>query len=265
MGKPNLFLEHFAFQTPAIINFVGGGGKTALILKLLDEFAESSSVIYTTTTRIHPPRPTQDMLILCGDNLPFLKDILDHIARACLTPHFKFIVSNLPIPGSHNLVAGVPANFAQGLNRNFFSAILNEGDGARSMSLKMPRTGEPVLMEDANFLVPVIGIDCLLKPLGPDTLFRWEMAAARFALKAGQIITPELAANLLLHREGVCRGYKVGMRIIPYINKVDDSSQDALANELALALLHNVNFPINRVVWGSLINGRAASLSAPTQ
>jgi probable selenium-dependent hydroxylase accessory protein YqeC len=257
-----LFSEHFAFQMPAVVNFVGGGGKTGLILRLLDEFAESTSAIYTTTTRMHPPDPGQGLVILSGDNMQLLKSVLNQIAGACPSPHAKFVVANLPIADSHNLIGGVSADFAHGINTNYFSIILNEADGARSMSLKMPRAGEPVLMEGSTYLVPVIGMDCLLKPLGPETLFRWDMAAARFSLKAGQIITPKLASDLLLHKEGVCSGYKSGMSIIPFINKVDDTSQDSLARELALALLHNVHFPVSKVVWGSLFGSRAASLSA---
>jgi probable selenium-dependent hydroxylase accessory protein YqeC len=258
----NLFIEQFAFHTPSVINFVGGGGKTGLILTLLDEFAESTSPIYTTTTRMHPPDPGKGLVILSGDNMQLLKSVLNQIAGSYRSPHTKFVVANLPIPDSHNLIGGIPADFVHGLNRKYFSAILNEADGARSMSLKMPRAGEPVLMEEAAYLVPVIGIDCLLKPLGPETLFRWEMAAERYSLQAGQTITPKLAADLLLHKEGVCCGYRSGMSIVPFINKVDDPGQDSLARELALALLHNSHFPVSKVVWGSIFGCRANSLSA---
>jgi probable selenium-dependent hydroxylase accessory protein YqeC len=260
-----LFAEHFAFQMPAVVNFVGGGGKTGLILKLLDEFVESTSPIYTTTTRMHPPDPGHGLAILSGDNMKLLKEVLNKIAGSCHNSHTKFVVANLPIPDSHNLIGGIPTDFVHGINRKYFSMIFNEADGARSMSLKMPRAGEPVLLEEATCLVPVIGMDCLMKPLGPETLFRWEMAAERFSLKAGQTITPRLAADLLLHKEGVCSGFKGGMSIVPFVNKVDEESQDSLARELALALLRNEHFPVSKVVWGSIINRRVASLSAVAQ
>jgi probable selenium-dependent hydroxylase accessory protein YqeC len=257
-----VFAEHFTFQMPAVVNFVGGGGKTGLILRLLDEFAESTSAIYTTTTRMHPPDPGHGLVILSGDNMNLLKSVLNQIAGAYRSPHAKFVVANLPIPDSHNLIGGVPTDLVRGINRNYFSIIFNEADGARSMSLKMPRAGEPVLMEETTCLVPVIGMDCLLKPLGPETLFRWDMAAKRFSLKAGQTITPKLAADLLLHKEGVCSGYRSGMSIVPFVNKVDDPSQDSLARELALELLRNEHFPVRKVVWGSIYGSRVASLSA---
>ncbi len=133
------------------------------------------------------------------------------------------------------------------------------------MSLKLPREDEPVLMNDADYLVPVIGLDCLDKPLGPETLFRWETASTRFSLKAGTPLTPEIAATLLMHRGGVCRHWQKGMRIIPFINKVDSEREEPAARALAHALIQNPNFPVERVVWGSVINRRAASVAASAQ
>jgi probable selenium-dependent hydroxylase accessory protein YqeC len=158
-----------------------------------------------------------------------------------------------------DLLQGVSPDFPAGIDRECFPLVLNEADGARSMSLKMPREGEPVLMKSANYLVPVIGLDCLNKPLGPQTLFRWEIASRRHSLEAGQTITPELAASILLHPLGVCRDWHSGTHIVPYINKADSEELEPLAYELAQALLHNKNFPVDRVVWGSLHNARVNS------
>jgi probable selenium-dependent hydroxylase accessory protein YqeC len=143
--------------------------------------------------------------------------------------------------------------------------ILNEADGARSMSIKMSRPGEPVLMQGAQYLVPVIGLDCLNRPLGPDTVFRWELAAKLTSLQAGRPLTPELAASVVCHREGICKDWHPGMRIIAFINKVDSPSQDALALALAHELLQNRNFPVERVIWASLHEKRADSLSSRRQ
>jgi hypothetical protein len=91
------------------------------------------------------------------------------------------------------------------------------------------------------------------------------MAESRFSLKAGEIITTDLAARLLLHPQGVCRDCPPGVEIIPYINKVDTPDSDPLARELAHSFLTRGSFPVERVVWGSLRSGKAASTSAYTQ
>jgi probable selenium-dependent hydroxylase accessory protein YqeC len=163
---------------------------------------------------------------------------------------------------SEDLLAGVSPGFALGLASKDCPLILNEADGARSMSLKMPRDDEPVLMEQARYLVPVVGLDCLNRPLGPDTLFRWELARERHALREGTTLTPTVVASLLLHPQGVCKGWRSGMEIIPFINKADGDSDDTVARELALALLNSRNFLVSRVVVGSIRNRRVASVVA---
>jgi probable selenium-dependent hydroxylase accessory protein YqeC len=120
-------------------------------------------------------------------------------------------------------------------------------------------------MQGGNYLVPVFGLDCLHKRLGPETLFRWDSAAPRLGLAPGRPITAELAASLLLHPEGVCKDWKPPTRIVPFINKVDTEDADGSARDLAFAILGNRNFPIERVVWGSVERRRAGSIAACRQ
>jgi probable selenium-dependent hydroxylase accessory protein YqeC len=229
----------------------------------LDECGLTGPVIYTTTTRIHPPHLHDSMLIISSDNTNLLRVILQRTGRIWLNRICKFVVTRRS--SDPRFLLGLEPGFGQTLDRGVFRFIFNEADGARSMSLKMPREGEPVLMEGAEYLVPVIGIDCLMKPLGPETLFRWDLVSERFSSQAGQPITPRMAAEVLLHPEGVCRGWKPGVRIVPYINKADDESRDPLARELALALLHNPHLPVECAVWGSLLCGRVNSITSRMQ
>ncbi len=253
-----MFTEQFAFSRPARVNFVGGGGKTGLILKLLEECSTTVPAVYTTTTRIHPPHTSGGLVIISSDNEDYLMQLLESAGLAWCSGR-RFVVTHLPT--SPRLLAGVTPDFAPRLDSLLFPLVFNEADGARSMSLKMPRGGEPVLMNGANYLVPVIGMDCLNKPAGAQTLFRWEIAARRCKLKTGDILTPELAAMILLHPQGVCRDWKLGMRIVPFINKADGAADDALAASLAASLFQNANFPVERVVFGSVENMRAQAIS----
>jgi probable selenium-dependent hydroxylase accessory protein YqeC len=240
------------------VNFVGGGGKTALIHKLLEEYCRLGPVLSSTTTRIHPPDPTEGSVVISGENLVLLRQIVSQIGCNCVGRPYKMVVVRHFM--SPNLLRGVPPDFADSLDRNLFPIIFNEADGAAGFSLKLPREGEPVLMNHAEYLVPVIGMDCLNQPLGPKVLFRWQDFAERFSLRAGERITPELAAGILLHTQGVCKDWKPGVTIIPYINKVDGVDQDSAAKDLAYAILHHGGFPVHRVVLGSTIQGRAYSV-----
>jgi probable selenium-dependent hydroxylase accessory protein YqeC len=255
-----LFSEQFAFQHHTLVNFVGGGGKTVLILKLMEEYCSKGTVIYTTTTRIHPPEPQEGVGVISSDNLSLLKDVLNRIGRTCSSPSYKLAVTRSYM--SPNLLCGVPPDFDNSLDRNLFPMLFNEADGAASYSLKLPREGEPVLMEKAEYLVPVIGIDCLYQPMGPDMLFRWKDLSKRFSLQPGETITPKLAADILMHKQGVCKDWKSGVTIIPFINKVDSPAQDTAARDLSRSILDNGNFPVERVVYGSVLSGRSDSLVA---
>jgi probable selenium-dependent hydroxylase accessory protein YqeC len=254
-----LFSELFDFQPHARVNFVGGGGKTILIHKLMEECRVQGLVLCTTTTRIHPPDPAEGLVVIASDDLPFLKTLVAQVIRHCPHSGYKLVVTrNYMRP---NLLRGVPPDFSSALDRRLFAIHLNEADGAASYSIKLPRDGEPVLMEGAQYLVPVIGMDCLDQPLGPEVVFRFNARADHFSLHSGERITPEIAAGILMHKEGVCKHWKPGMTIIPFVNKVDSPEQDRAAKTLADAILHNTDFPVHCVVFGSAMNGRGGSIS----
>jgi probable selenium-dependent hydroxylase accessory protein YqeC len=257
----HLFSELFAFQPHSLVNFVGGGGKTGLIYKLMEEYCSQGPVLFTTTTRIHPPDASQEVVVLSSDNLPLLKLMIHRIGGDCAGRPYKIAVTRSFM--SPNLLRGLPPDFNNTLDRSLFPIFLNEGDGAASFSIKLPRKGEPVLMENAGYLVPMIGFDCLNLPLGPAVLFRFQAFAERFSLREGEPLTPELAARILMHRQGVCKDWKAGAEIIPFINKVDHAAQDAAARELAMLILKNGNFPVKRVLFGSVLKGRIDSISIP--
>ncbi|MDR1728898.1 MAG: putative selenium-dependent hydroxylase accessory protein YqeC [Acidobacteriota bacterium] len=254
-----MFVEAFAFPDHALVNFVGGGGKTALIHRLMREYASRGPVLGTTTTRIHPPAPQEGFALVATDDLAFLRRALRGIAEGCAGRAYKVIASRHYI--SANLVRGVPTDFIASLDRECFPAILNEADGAASFSLKLCRDSEPVLAEGADHLVPVVGMDCLGRELGPDTVLRWLELSEGFALRKGGRITPQVAASLLMHPRGVCKGWCPGMRIVPFVNKADAEARDAEARLLAEAILDNGNFPVERVLYGSVAEGRVASVS----
>jgi probable selenium-dependent hydroxylase accessory protein YqeC len=254
-----LFSEQFAFQPHTLVNFVGGGGKTILIHKLMEEYCPQGPVLYTTTTRIHPPDPSEGLVVISSDNIPLLKVMVDRVIRNCSDRAYKLVVTRHYM--RPNLLRGLPPDFTNSFAREWFPILLNEADGAASYSIKIPREGEPVLMEGAEYLVPVIGMDCLFQPLGPEVVFRFNTLADHFSLRAGGQITPEVAAGILMHKLGVCKGWNPGATIIPFINKVDSPAQDSAARDLANALLSNGNFPVQRVVFGSVLQGRVDSIS----
>jgi len=254
-----MFAEIFAFLDHALVNFVGGGGKTALIHRLLDEYSSRGLALATTTTRVHPPAPHEGIALISSDNPDLLRCALEKISRDCAGRPYKILASRYFM--SSNLVRGVSPDFFKDINRFLFQVFLNEADGAASFSLKLPRENEPVPAAGAEYLVPVIGLDCIGRVLGPDTVLRWMELSESFSLRKGDRITPSVAAGILMHPSGVCKNRLPATTIIPFINKVDSAAQDSVALELADAIFSNSGFPIERVIYGSVRNGRAASVS----
>jgi probable selenium-dependent hydroxylase accessory protein YqeC len=256
----SLFSGQFNFHPHSLVNFVGGGGKTALINKLMDEVAALGPVLYTTTVRIHPPDTGKGLSVISCENLPLLRRLVDTVIGNLSHRKYKLVATRQFM--EPDLLKGVPPGFLASIDRGRLAVLLNEADGAARFSLKLPRKGEPVLMDNSDFLVPVIGMDCLHQPMGPEAVFRFQTMAERFSLKAGDPITPRLAAAVLMHPEGVCKGHKEGTTIIPFINKVDNSGMDEDARTLASHILRNGNFPVKRVVWGSVHQNRAYTVTA---
>jgi probable selenium-dependent hydroxylase accessory protein YqeC len=253
-----VFSEQFSFEDHALVNFVGGGGKTALINKLMDEYSEKGPLFCTTTTRIHPPDLEKGFSVISGDNTVLLKKILASISQNCADRHYRILATRHFI--SLNLLRGVGPDFTDDLEPSLFPIIFNEADGAAGFSLKIPRDNEPVLMNKAKYLIPIIGIDCLRQSMGPGSIFRWQECSDRLSLRENETITAELAASILMHVSGVCKGWQPGTVIIPFINKVDELSQDSDARELAGFILRNDNFPVERVLYGSILKGTVVSV-----
>jgi len=225
------------------------------------EYCTQGPVLHTTTTRIHPPSACEELVVISSDNLELLKTMIHQIARDCPDRAFKLVATRSYL--SPTLLRGVPRDFAPSLDRTLFPVLLNEADGAAGFSIKLPRENEPVLMESAQYLVPVIGIDCINKPMGPELVFRWQTGAEHFSLQAGDPLTVERAADILMHKQGVCRDWMPDAEIIPFINKVEDTEQESAARQLAALILKNGNFPVERVVIGSVRLGRSDLIPAP--
>jgi len=256
-----MFAEVFAFSDHALVNFVGGGGKTALIHRLLEEYSSNGPVLATTTTRAHPPDPQEGLVLISGDNSALLKRALENIVRDCAKRSYKIIASRSYM--SSNLVRGVQPDFFEDIDRRLFPVFLNEADGAAGFSLKLPRENEPVPALGAEYLVPVVGLDCIGRNLGSNSVLRWLELSESFSLRKGDLITPEVAASILMHPQGVCKNLRPETTIIPFINKADSDAHDLIARELADAILNNGAFPVERVIYGSVINGRAAIYKHP--
>jgi len=193
---------------PGVICAIGSGGKTSLLLRLAQTLP--GTVIFCTTTKIFPPA---DMPVLCEADAAQLTAVLGRSRAVCVgtpTEEGKLTLPRLPLRELRRL-----ADF-----------VLVEGDGSRQLPLKAHGPGEPVIPNETDRLLTLVGASGFGRPI---------RAAAhrpeRFALlaSAGQDdeATPARVAAVL-------RAEGLGGTLV--VNQADTPERLRLAAELAALL-----------------------------
>ena len=242
------FKEALDLRQSEIISIVGGGGKTTLMFSLSRELvSEGKSVITTTTTKIMEPLTTQTHCLIVGKDeeeiLLVLQQNLDKYKHVTL-------VSQRLTPNKLN---GISPEFVTILVKMKLAPyIIIEADGAAQKSLKAPGVNEPVIPINTTLVIPVVGIDVLGKPLNDKFVFRPEIVSFITGVSLNETISIGNIAILMNHPYGIIKGVPGSSRIVPFINKADNSNLQSDARKLAEAILAQKNPKINRVVIGSL-------------
>ncbi|MBQ5800177.1 MAG: putative selenium-dependent hydroxylase accessory protein YqeC [Oscillospiraceae bacterium] len=206
---------------------IGGGGKTTLLYRLAEELRKKGTVILATSTRIYPPQ--QYALVMDGEAA---------VLRRALKEYGVVAVGTINEEGK--LRAPV---FSFEELATFADYVLVEADGAKCRPLKAHASHEPVIPDNAQRVVLVVGADGFGKPI-EEVCHRPELYAPRCGAAAEDAVTAELAAKVIL-----AEGY--GDRV--YINKVE-TAQDY---DRAVHLAQLLRCP---VVAGSLHQGVFACL-----
>ena len=179
---------------------IGGGGKTTLLYTLTEELRKSGSVVLCTSTHIRVP-----------EQYPLVTGGADEL-RAALARHGAVCAGT---PAADGKLTAAPIGFAE-LAR-LADYVLVEADGAKGLPLKLHAAHEPVIPENAQRAVLVVGADGFGKPLRQVCHRAAEDTPA----------TPEWLA-----RHIAADGF--GDRV--FINKVESAEDYAAAEELAKRL-----------------------------
>jgi probable selenium-dependent hydroxylase accessory protein YqeC len=235
--------EAFQLKDREVISLVGGGGKTTLMFSWGRELANRRrGVILTTTTKIWEPGPSPDFIsLVSSDFIPMQEWIAKN-----LSTHPCLLLARSRLPTGK--WEGLPAEWiAEIIKIPGVTCILVEADGAKGHSLKAPREGEPVVPLNTTLLVPVVGIDALGCPLDENHVFRWRLAMEILQKPEGTILNEEMISRLLA---ATLKGRPEGVRVIPFINKIDSPYDLERGRKLGQALLNIRGQEIKRVVLG---------------
>jgi probable selenium-dependent hydroxylase accessory protein YqeC len=230
-----------------IIALTGGGGKTTLMFALAEELcARGFKVLTTTTTKIFEPAQEQaPSLVIEADQGKAMASVKEGLLQ---NGHVTFAAHRFP----EGKIGGVDPQFIEQMAQELLvDHIIVEADGAKRLPLKAPGDQEPVIPSVTTLVIPIIGIDAVGKPLNEETAFRPERVAELTGTTLGDPITPQLIASLIIHPQGLCKGIPRGVRIIPFINKVETAEGLLRAREIAQEVLEKGD-EIKKVVLGRL-------------
>ena len=185
-----------------VVSIVGAGGKTTLMYCLARELAEAGeSVLTTTTTKILKPEKDQ------AAHFIFARSVGEIVKRAEELPaNHPHLCASLEQTGPNGKTRGFPPEWIDELMQtHVFQWILVEADGAARRPLKAPADYEPVIAQTTKWLIVVVGLDAIHKPLGEEWVFRPEFFQALTGLSTGEPITPEAVATAIKHENGLLK------------------------------------------------------------
>ena len=235
--------DAFAIKKGDVVALVGAGGKTSTMFTLGKEAVKRDvRTVITTTTRIYHPGAVSGLPVVCAPGGKILEEARRALGQSWL------VVAGAGVEG--NKLIGVAPELAGGFVGAGFDMVLVEADGSAGRPFKGPGRGEPVIPESCTLVIPVMGMDCLGKPFDSRYVHRPEEAARLLGPVAGEIVTPQMVAGILLHPEGYRKNLPSGCRWIPFLNKVQDDHDYLLAGEIVLILRSK---GIRRIVVGSAL------------
>lgn len=204
----SLYRALFPAENPQVIAAVGGGGKTTLLKTLAAELSvQGSTVIITTTTKMHLPDDPRRLATSIEAVAPLLKE-------------HSIVWAGTPI--GPEKMTGIPD--ALSALKAAADYVLVEADGSRKRPLKMTDPAyEPSIPPEADAVVAIAGLDALGKPVA-DAVHRSHLAASMLGLPEDAPVTPDIAARLLR--------YCYAPRIV-LLNKADTPALRDQARQIA--------------------------------
>ena len=216
-----------------VLSVVGGGGKTSLIFRIMEELtAAGKKVLITTTTHMayEPDRPFAED----GDMISIKQNLEEYgytIAASLDREQHKIGALSEEKLKEIKVLADV---------------ILIEADGAKRYPLKVPASWEPVIWEQTDLVIAVAGMDAIGRPIR-EVCHRSDRVAEFLEKKTEEKITEEDIIKIAISKDGLRksvdgRAYRVLLNKADMPGKVP--SAEHIARRLKKQEIHTV--------WGSL-------------
>ena len=207
-------IEALRIASGDAVAIVGAGGKTSLMLVLAE--AAPKPVCLTTTTKLAREECQGDF------NHSLFSEF--EIDPAVSLDGAKINLVTNPLDSSGQKWLGLSLSQAEQLIVHCKSSdilCLIEADGARHLSLKAPAAWEPVIPEQVDLVIVVVGLSVIGKPLNAETVFRPELFSNLTGLPIGAPIQLDHIVSMLNHPEGGLQGMPQKSRAAVVFNQAD--------------------------------------------
>ncbi len=218
-------------QPGDVVAFVGAGGKTGSIRRIMQETAAATRVLATTTTNLGKEEadlaPTH-FIIHSVRELEQALSALPTIGGALLTGPLnadKDKWTCLPEACTARLVEQVKTS--KGL-------LFIEADGARRKGLKAPAEHEPAIPPGVSLVVPMINLNVIGQSLTDGVAHRPERIARLLDIEEGDAIKSDHIAQLAVDGNGGLKNIPGGARVCVFLNGA--GNQDRLDKGRTVAL-----------------------------
>lgn len=197
-----------------VISIVGAGGKTTLMFTLAGWYANRGRKVVVTTTT-HIKRPSSYPV---ADNIEELRKLLKH--------NFM-VIAGTDAPDGKLIW---PRNADMADLREIADVLLIEADGAKHFPCKVPSETEPVIPEESDIVLGVMGMDALGGIL-EKVCFRKEKVMELLRAGSRHVMTKEDLAEILASEQGTRKGVDSRDYYV-ILNKCDDRERTGQAEDI---------------------------------
>lgn len=232
-----------------VVSIVGAGGKTTLMDRISREIAcRGETVLVTTTTKILMPRGNHQSPVIISSEPA---DVLDQ-AESLLARSPRLTAAGSYLPEQDKLVGFQAEEIDTLAQSGRFQWIIVEADGANHRPLKAPASYEPVIPASSHWVVAVVGLDVMGRPLTEEWVFRSRLFADLTGLTLGEKVTAQAVAITLTHEAGMMKGAPSNAVRCAFLNKADTKGRREAGREIIRCLRDQKGKLLHRAIIGAL-------------